>query len=144
MKLRLISQHDYISLVHPNWRFTTARRGEKGSGLLSRDNSGFDRLAGYVADERRQGKTNGDIMRSLTDVSVLSRLWPEWDKEVVVPVFAPGDTARFDPSVKLVAKKYPGEYMVASVSRKCAFLRLPDGTTCGFDKELLQKVAASS
>ena len=139
--LCVLDTHDYLSLVHANWRFTTSWGGDRGSGLLARDHTAFTALTTYLTAERKAGRKNGEIMQGLTNEATLAAIWPGWNTVVAVPEFAVGDFARLKPDDPKMVKRYPGSYEVKSVAKKYAYLALPDGTTMGFEKLDLEKVA---
>lgn len=128
--LRLNVQHDYVSLVHANWRYTVSFGGEKGSGILAKDAKAFQALSDYVKQQRAAGRNVGDIMKSLADTAVITRLWPEWNVAPVLPELKAEGYARVIPG-SLFLKKFPGTYRVASLTKRYAFLVLPTGRQMG-------------
>lgn len=133
--LLLQEHYDYMSVIHTNWRFTMGRSGEKASGTLARDKVGFNALLGYITSERKAGRKNGEIMRSLADEKVLPVVWPAWNTVVFTPDIKVGDSVRVGPDAGGILKRcYPGVYEVGRVAKKYAYLNLPAGQLMGLEK----------
>lgn len=80
-KLSLNKQHEYITLRTPNGNYTNSFSGAKASGRLALDSNSFNAIDGHVQNLVRKGKTYGAAMETLLDESILSILWPDWNKE---------------------------------------------------------------
>ncbi len=137
-KLSLNVQNDFITLRTPNGNFTTSYRGAKASGKLAAHPTAFMELDKYVQGMGKEKKEMNftQIMETLLNPKVLATMFKEWDEaQTSVSV---GDTVTFENPIFL--KKYPQAGEVKSVKRKTAFVKFPNGETCGFDMAFLVKV----
>lgn len=136
--LSLNFQHDYITLKTPNGNFTVSWNGSKASGNLAYDRVSFNNLDKYTLQKSKE-TSMGDAMRSLLNPEVLTGLWSDWNKEVKVNDFTPGEKVRFIP-VSLFAKKYPKGGEVKYVKKKNVFITLFDtNEVIGFDYTVLER-----
>ena len=140
-KLSLNVQHDYITLRTPNGNYTNSWGGSKASGNLVKSKNGFANIDRYVMTESKTS-TFMEVMERLTDESVLSKLWVEWDAPVLVNDFEPTERVVFND--KLFLKNYPNGGIVKKVSKKNVFVTLiggkHDGETIGFDYQWLKRI----
>lgn len=84
-KATLNNQHEYITLRMPNGNFTVSFNGYKASGgIVQAGTEVFKRFVKFV-DEGRKTKSIGEVMQELTDETVLSSLWQDWDKVIKNP-----------------------------------------------------------
>lgn len=133
MKISLIENHDYLSVVTPNGRFTLNRSGYKASGLMC-NQSVFNNMVKHVEDAKSKGLNNIEAMKTLLDEKTMSNLFPEWNKKA--EKISVGDTVRL---TDLFGQKYPNTYKVVEVKRKNAFLDL-DGRIVGIDSAYMELV----
>lgn len=138
-KLSLNIQHDYITLRTPNGNFTTSWSGARSTGKLATHPTAFKKIDNYVETEKKK-RTVGEVMESLTDPKVLSKLWPEWDEVVEPNLFLTSDKVVFKKDCMFL-KHYPKGGEVVKVARKNVYIRLLDtNEVIGFDYQLLNKV----
>lgn len=86
--LSIIEQHDYMSLVTPNGRFTMSYGGEKASGFLAMpsETKFFDAMIKFVrAESVKPGMNFGKAFKKLEDEKKLTTLWPNWNKKSTNP-----------------------------------------------------------
>lgn len=133
--LSLNNQHDYITLKTPNGNFTVSWGGYKASGKIQ---SVFNSLVKYVETERKS-RNLGEVMESLTNPSILSSIWPEWNSPVEPNLFLPTNKIMF--TEPLFLKKYPNGGVVKMVKRKTVYVLLTDtNQIIGFDYQTMKKV----
>ncbi len=133
--LSLNTQHDYITLRTPNGNFTTSWSKSKATGNLAKDTKSFVAIDEYVKDF---DGTVSDAMQSLTDPSVLSKLWPDWNKEVIENMIAVGDKVKFRARSPFIKKYSSDFYPVVKVARKYVYLKISKEVV-GFDYTELEK-----
>ena len=131
-KIRLVNNHDYMTIRTANGNFTGSWSGYKVSGRLAQDKTGvFDRLIKF-ADDPNNGKTFGERMEKLTDVKVLSKLWPEWDKVYT-------NTISVNDRVRVTVKPKMTGTVISSTEKECIVKWDKKGDKSRIDFTLLEK-----
>lgn len=132
-KVSINNQHEYITLKTPNGNFTVSYSGYKASGLLMEH---FDAFAKYVDAKKNTGLNYGEIMQSLTDISILEKLFPNWNQEL--NVFKEGENVALNHPAFL--KKYPNPGIVQKMKRKTVYIQFENGEVIGFEAAYVKRV----
>jgi hypothetical protein len=102
--ISIINNHDFMSLVTPNGRFTMSWNGEKASGKLAMpsESTAFKALTNFVNTEsKKPGMTMGKAFEQLADEKILASLWPNWNAKETNPFKGDGtETVQFIEDMK--------------------------------------------
>ena len=80
VKPTLNIQHEYITLKMPNGNFTVSYRGCKATGGIVNAGAGvFQRFVNFV-ENKENGESYGERMEKLTDTTILTSIWSDWNK----------------------------------------------------------------
>lgn len=127
-------QQDYITLRTPNGNFTSSWNGAKASGRLAYDAKAFKAIDEYV--QAFQG-TVGEAIKSLTDPTTLTKLWPNWNQEVPKNVIKVSDKVGFKARSPFKRKYKEDYYVVAKIAPKYIYVRIGKELV-GFDYQELE------
>jgi len=108
--LSIINNHDYMSLVTPNGRFTAGWNGEKASGKLAMpsESKAFKAMSEFLqAESKKPGMTLGKAFEKLTDEKLLTSLWPNWNAKETNPFKGDGtEIIQFNEEMKKYRAKH--------------------------------------
>jgi hypothetical protein len=132
--LSLNVQHEYITLRTPNGNYTYSYSGSI-SGRLVEFPQAIKNIDNYIKTELAKKQRNlGQIMEDLTNETLMTQLWPEWNMAQAAPP-AVGDMV----IAPVFKKNNPGRVM--EIKRKNAYVRFPgDNFNTGIAFHHLQKV----
>jgi len=132
-KIKILVNHDYLSVVTPNGRFTLNRSGYKASGLMCVGKT-FNNIAKHVDEQLAKGLNNEEALKTLLDEKTMSKLFPDWNKEDIV--YTAGQTVKL---ISVFAKKYPSNYEIVEVKRKTIYLNL-NGQKIGINRSFIELI----
>jgi hypothetical protein len=127
-------QQDYITLRTPNGNFTSSWNGVKASGKLASDIKSFKAIDEYV--QSFQG-TVGEAIKSLTDPTTLTKLWPNWNQEVPKNIIKVSDKVGFRARSPFKRKYKEDYYVVAKIAPKYIYVKIGKELV-GFDYQELE------
>ncbi len=114
-------QQDYITLKTPNGSFISSWNGAKASGKLASDTKSFNAIDEYV--KSFQG-TVSEAIKSLTDPTTLTKLWPAWNQEAPKTVIKISDKVAFKARSPFKRKYKEDYYVVAKIASKGVYVRV--------------------
>lgn len=128
--LSINTQYDYITMKTPNGNFTANRSGYKATGQLAKDAESFNRICRFI-DAETKGSNTGSAMNQLLNPSIMAKLFPGYDKIVVLPDFKVGARAKYIGDYQ----KYQGlEGVIKEVTSKYVRINMGAIGTVGFPK----------
>lgn len=125
---------DYITLRTPNGNFISSWNGVKASGKLASDIKSFKAIDEYVQFFKG---TVSEAIKSLTDPTMLTKLWPNWNQEVPKNIIKVTDKVAFKARSPFKRKYKEDYYTVAKIAPKYVYVKIGK-EIIGFDYQELE------